>query len=254
MIPGLGSVLGVLIGIAAGLTVGSPAAPSPSRPSPPPRPLAGVTIALDPGHQLGNHRFPGEVDRLVDAGGLRKPCNTTGGETLGGVPEATIDFEIAVRVKARLERLGARVPMTRTRNSESAWGPCVDERGRFASRAGAALLVSLHADGTSSGEDGFHVIVPRDPVDPRIEAPSRALATSLRSALVAGGVPRSSYISQGLSVRSDLGTLNLARVPAVMVEMGNMRNRADALRLTGAEGQERYAAAIVSGVRRFLSR
>lgn len=46
-------------------------------------PLAGRTIVIDPGHQLGNHNFPAQVNRQVPAGGFTKPCNTTGTATQG---------------------------------------------------------------------------------------------------------------------------------------------------------------------------
>ena len=52
--------------------------------------------------------------------------------------------------------------------------------------------------------------------------------------------------------RSDLGTLNLSDVPAVMVELGNMRNRADARRMTRPGGREWYAQALGLAVRRYL--
>jgi N-acetylmuramoyl-L-alanine amidase len=39
-----------------------------------------------------------------------------------------------------------------------------------------------------------------------------------------------------------------------MVELGNLRNAADARLLSGRPGQERYAAALVEGIRRFLRR
>src|SRR5688572_33504056 len=94
------------------------------------RPLAGRTVVIDPGHQLGNHNFPAKINRLVPAGGFRKPCNTTGTATGGGWPEATMAWRVSLRLKAKLERLGARVVLTRQVNSQRRWGPCVDRRGR----------------------------------------------------------------------------------------------------------------------------
>ena len=38
-------------------------------------------MVIDPGHQLGNHNFPRKINRLVPAGGFKKPCNTTGTAT-----------------------------------------------------------------------------------------------------------------------------------------------------------------------------
>ena len=115
-------------------------------------PLRGVTIALDPGHQLGNHNYPRETNRMVPAGGFKKPCNTTGTSTNSGVAEATVNFRLSRAVKRRLEKLGAVVKMTRNVNSEHYWGPCVNVRGAFGKRVHARLMVSLHADGAGSVE------------------------------------------------------------------------------------------------------
>src|SRR5262249_57409738 len=76
-------------------------------------PLAGRTIVIDPGHQLGNHNYPGMIDRLVPAGGFKKPCNTTGTATNGGYPEATFTWKVSRLLKRRVERLGAEGPLPR---------------------------------------------------------------------------------------------------------------------------------------------
>jgi len=221
-------------------------------------PLAGVRIALDPGHQLGNHNFPRQIRRLVPAGGFEKPCNTTGTSTNGGYPEATLTFRVARRVQARLEALGAEVLLTRTRNSEGLWGPCVDARGEFGAKVGARLTVSLHGDGAAASGRGFHVIAPtaRSPWTTDIAAPSLRLAKALRAGFDATGLPRSTYVGHGtaLSVRSDLGTLNMSDVPVAMIEMGNMRNPSDAHRMTTRKGRLAYARAVVRGIRAYLAR
>ena len=56
----------------------------------------------------------------------------------------------------------------------------------------------------------------------------------------------------GLDFRSDLGTLNLSDVPTIMVELGNMRDDADADRMTSPRGRRADAAALARGVERFL--
>ena len=135
--------------------------------------------------------------------------------------------------------------MTRNTNSESRWGPCIDARGRFGKSVGAELMVSLHADGSSASDRGFHVIAPtrRSPWTTDIAGASLRLATSLRDALTASGVPPSNYTGEGtgLNVRDDLGTLNMSDVPVAMIEIGNMRNAGDANRMTSKSGRARYA-------------
>lgn len=224
-----------------------------STPPTPRKPLQDRVIVLDPGHQLGNRNFPGEIARRVPAGGMRKPCNTVGTETEAGYAEATFTWQVATLVRHRLERLGARVVLTRTTNSEDRWGPCVDVRGRKGNRSGADLKLSIHADGSyAAGARGFHVIRPPDrtPWTDDIAAPSKRFALRTRAALRQAGFPYATYIAggDGLDVRRDLGTLNLSDIPTVMVELGNMRSDADAQVMSRASGRARYARALVAGI------
>ena len=214
-------------------------------------------MVLDPGYQLGNHNFPRRINRLVSAGGFRKPCNTTGTATDRGYPEATFVWQVSRIVQRRLERLGARVVLTRQVNSQDRWGPCVDERGRAGNRIGADLKLSVHADGSRTpGARGFHVIAPPDrrPWTHDIAGPSRRLALDLRAALLAGGFSRANYVAgrDGLDVRGDLATLNLSDVPTAMVELGNMRHPREARRMSTPAGRAAYAAALVRAIRAFL--
>lgn len=220
-------------------------------------PLVGRTVVIDPGHQLGNHNFPREINRLVPAGGFKKACNSTGTATRGGYPEATMVWRVSLLLKARLVDLGAKVSMTRNSNRQDRWGPCIDVRGRAGNSAPADLKISLHGDGSvSSGARGFHVIAPTDrrPWTHDIYRSSRRLAVSARSSLRAAGVPVANYTAggDGLDFRSDLGTLNLSDVPTVMVELGNMRDPRDARRMTTRDGRATYALALSDAVRRFL--
>lgn len=223
----------------------------------PGRPLAGRLVILDPGHQLGNGAHPAEINAPVDVGSHSKACNTTGTSTDSGYPESTFVFEVARLVRGRLVDQGARVVMTRGHDDADAWGPCVDVRGRAGNREGADLKLSLHADGAYGGGPGFHVIAP-EPLagltDDIAEESWRA-ARAVRTALLAAELPAASYAGggSGLVRRGDLGTLNLADVPTVMVELGNMRDRQDAARMTTAAGRRQYADALAAAVVSHLS-
>jgi N-acetylmuramoyl-L-alanine amidase len=223
------------------------------------QPLAGKVVVLDAGHQLGNHNFPAQINRPVPAGGFTKPCNTTGTSTDGGYPEATFAWKVTTRLKAKLEKAGATVVLTRKSNREDRWGPCVDVRGRKGNKRHADLKISIHGDGSlSSGAHGFHVIYPPDraPWTDDIFGPSKRLAEVTKEALLKKGFSVANYIAggDGLDFRSDLGTLNLSDVPTVMVELGNMRNASDAHRMTTRKGRATYAHAVVRGIRIFLDR
>jgi N-acetylmuramoyl-L-alanine amidase len=214
----------------------------------------GPVIVVDPGHNGANGAHPEEINRPVDAGGFQKACNTTGAATNGGVTESSINWAVAQLLRDRLEAHGATVILTR--DSDDGVGPCIDERGRTAADAHADLLLSVHADGAPAGAHGFHVIHPalRPGYTDDTVGPSAEAATVVRDALVAAGFTPSTYVGDdGLDERDDLGTLNLASVPAVMVEAGNLRNDGDAQTLTSEDGQSRLADALASGALAFAA-
>lgn len=224
--------------------------------SSPPLPLHGKVIVIDPGHQLGNSGHPDQVNRLVDAGGFQKACNTTGTSTNGGFPESTFAWRISRVLKAQLEDRGARVHLTRRTNSVDEWGPCIDVRGRSGNRFDADAVVSVHGDGASSGVRGFFVIRPgyRRGWTGDITRPSKQFASDLRHGLSsAGAVVSNSYGNDGYDVRTDLGTLNWSDVPIVMVELGNMRNSTDAHHMTTPRyRKDVYVAGLRKGLVTFL--
>jgi len=220
-----------------------------------PLPLAGLVIAIDPGHNGGNASHSARIAHRVWIGNAWKACNTVGTATRGGYPEHRFAFAVALRVKARLEALGATVKLTRP--NDRGVGPCIDVRGRFGARVHAALTVSIHADGSSRSHRGFVVMkpgrVPGYTVD--IQARSATLALAMRRGLLAVGLPIANYYARhGIVSRTDLGTLNLSDVPVVMVELGNMKNATDGARMTSPSGRDRYAAGLVAGIRSFLGR
>jgi N-acetylmuramoyl-L-alanine amidase len=220
-------------------------------------PLAGATVHVDAGHNGANGTHASQVNRNVPAGtgGYRKACDTTGTQTDDGrLTEARLNLDIARRLDRRLRRLGANVVMTRTTNDGV--GPCVDERAAIGNRAQADLALSIHADGGPPGGRGFHVIAPlaTRAVRPAIVAPSLRFARIVRARLDGIGLRRSTYLGggDGLVQRSDLGGLNLSRVPKALVELGNMRNAADARRLKRTSDRDRIARALAAAVTRAL--
>lgn len=221
-------------------------------------PLAGKVIVIDPGHQLGNSRYPEQISRLVNAGGFYKACNTTGTATNAGYPEATFNWRTAVALRYILRGKGATVYLTRNTNSYDDWGPCIDVRGRTGNRRGADAVVSLHGDGSPSTNRGFFVIRPalRSGWTDDIYRRSARLAKFVKGGLVrAGAVVANNYGGDGFDVRGDLGTLNWSDVPIVMIELGNMRNSTDAQRMTSKVYRRHvYARGLATGLQRFILR
>lgn len=216
-------------------------------------PLDGRLIALDPGHNGGNFDAPEEIAREVDAGTKTKRCNTVGAVSDDGYRESTFNIELAERLRAMLEARGADVVLTR--EGDDGVGPCIDERGTFGQDVGADLMISLHADGAGEDAHGFHVIRPGGWSGQSDDVVSRSsdLATLVRDRLVDHGLTPATYAgTDGIDVRSDLATLNLAEVPAVLLEAGNMQHPEDLAMLRSDEGQDRIGAALADAVQHYL--
>ncbi len=216
--------------------------------------IRGRVVSIDPGHNGANGRHTAEINRLVDIGNGKKACNTTGTASNAGYSEASFNFDVATRVTALLRAAGATVVMTRTDND--GWGPCINVRAGIANAAHADAAVSIHADGAAASDRGFHVIRPLavPGVNDRIVEPSARLAARLRAAFEPiAGLPPSNYIGRdGLIERNDLGGLNLAQVPAVFIECGNMRNAADIAVLASDSGRQRIARGVAAGIASYL--
>ncbi|MET7384887.1 N-acetylmuramoyl-L-alanine amidase [Streptomyces sp. NPDC005529] len=221
-------------------------------------PLKGKVVVIDPGHNPGNFQHTSEINRKVDIGTNRKECDTTGTSTNAGYAEAIFTLDVANRMRTILEREGATVKLTQ--DGDRSWGPCVDERARIGNKAHADAVVSVHADGSASGNRGFHVILPGSVhaggADTRpIVASSRELGERIAGLFVreTGSAP-SNYIGDGtgLDVRTDLGGLNLSTVPKVFIECGNMRDSKDAALLTSGAWRQKAARGISEGIVSFL--
>ena len=199
---------------------------------------------IDPGHNGLNYTDPSFINRLVFIGTGYKACDTTGTQTNAGYPESAFAFDLAVRLADKLRALGATVIFTRTDNSGV--GPCITTRAQVGNNAHAAAVISLHADGGPASGLGFHVIEPAAVgINNSIISASARLGSAVVGAFSAVK-QRSTYIGggTGVSVRNDLGGLNLSTVPKVFIECGNMRNTADAARLSSPSWRDSAATAL----------
>lgn len=255
---------GAALLLAAGCSGPAPAAPVPAPAAtevaaPVPAPPAPVVV-LDPGHNGGNAAHPDVIGAPVPAGGFTKPCNTTGTSTDAGYPEHAYAFDVALRTADLLRARGITVVLTRP--DDTGVGPCVDVRARLANDAGAALTVSLHADGAPAGARGFHVVEPGlapDGGNAAVLAASDVAARDVLAAFgAATGLPRADYpgdlVEPGLTRRDDLAGLNLARTPSVLLESANMRDAEEAALVSDPAWRARAAQGVADGVLAFLAR
>jgi N-acetylmuramoyl-L-alanine amidase len=203
----------------------------------PPTPL----ICIDPGH--GTIPAIGRQTEPIGPGSSQLKIKDGGG-TVG---EAPVALAIALKTRALLKGDGYRVAMTRTGRAYAGGNI---ERARFCNVRHAALMIRIHADGsTDRSLHGVKTLVPalhRGWTDD-IYASSVRAARRVQSAVVR----QTRALDLGLMQRSDLTGFNWANVPAVLVECGFMTNPAEARLLRSNAYQLKVARGLTAGAEAF---
>ena len=218
------------------------------------RPLAGMVVGIDPGHNGGNFSDPSFINAPVWNGREEEACDTTGTETDGGYTEALFNFNVASYLRALLIREGAKVVMTRRTNEGV--GPCIDRRAQILDKARADVAIDIHADGGPASGRGVAILtpVPDGPNDHVIASSKRFGRILLKRFTTVTGIPISNYDgSGGFAPRDNLAGLNLTTVPKVLIECVNMRNAADAARLVKPSFQRLAAKSMAEAITGFLT-
>ncbi|OMC44037.1 Rv3717 family N-acetylmuramoyl-L-alanine amidase [Mycobacterium sp. IS-1264] len=215
----------------------------------PPAAAAGTAVFLDPGHNAVNDA---SINQQVPNGrGGTKACQASGAATNDGYSEHAFTWDVVQRISGSLNQMGVRTQLSR--DNDNSVGPCVDQRAAQANAMRPDAIVSIHADGGPPSGSGFHVNYSSPPLNAAQSGPAIQLAHTMRDALVQAGLRPSNYIgSDGLYGRDDLAGLNLADYPAILVELGNMKNAAEAARMESPDGRAAYAAAVVRGIAAYL--
>ena len=205
-----------------------------------------TAIVVDPGHDSRAN-----LDTEPIGPGSRKRKIKDGGGTRGvssGTPEHLITLQISLRLRDMLTERGYCVTMTRDRATGRSMGNVA--RARIANRAGAALFVRIHADGsTNRSQHGSSMLYPalrRGWTDDLLPE-SRTAAKLLQRELV----ERIGSRDNGIVARGDMTGFNWSDVPVVLAEIGFMTNAAEDRRLNRASHQQRAALGLARGIERF---
>jgi N-acetylmuramoyl-L-alanine amidase len=198
-------------------------------------------MCIDPGH--GTIPAIGRQTEPIGPGSSQSKIKDGGG-TAG---EAPVALAIALKTRALLKGDGYRVAMTRTGRTYAGGNI---ERARFCNVRHAALMIRIHADGsTDRSLHGVKTLVPalhRGWTDD-IYASSVRAARRVQAAVVR----QTRALDLGLVQRSDLTGFNWANVPAILVECGFMTNPAEARLLRSNAYQLRIARGLTAGAEAF---
>ncbi len=207
-----------------------------------PAATAAALICLDPGHNTA--AAVGRQTEPIGPGSSVRKIKDGGGAS----GEAAVALAIALRTRTLLRTAGYRVAMTRGARPYAGGNIA---RARFCNVRHAALMIRIHADGSSNttlhGVQTLYPALHRGWTDD-------IYAGSLRAArLVQAAVVRSTgAVDLGLTPRSDLTGFNWADVPAILVETGFMTNPAERARLQSPSYQLLIARGLVARTEAFV--
>ena len=207
---------------------------------------AAALICIDPGH--GTPPAIGAQTEPIGPGSRTLKIKDGG----GAHGEAAVALAIGKRMRKLLLARGYRVAMTRT-------GPTIQlgdgdgniARAKFCNRRHAALMVRIHADGsTDRSLRGISTLVPawHKGWTDEIYAPSLRAGRGPQKAVVAS----TGALNRGIVRRSDLTGFNWANVPAILVETGFLSNSRDSRLLHTPSYQQRVAKGLTAGVAAFV--
>lgn len=175
---------------------------------------------------------PGRIGRIVlDPGhGGKDP----GATSAVGYYEKDLVLGVAKMVAAELTARGVEVIMTRTDDRFIE----LEDRPAIAARTRSDLFVSIHADAAANrSATGFTAYVERNPSRESLAAANAILRRMCDNCSPSRGVKNASF-----------RVLVCSRVPAVLVELGFLSNRAEAARLGTAAYQRTVARAVALGI------
>ena len=183
-------------------------------------PLEGCVIGLDPGHQAH-----GNSDLEPNAPGSSVMIRKVSGGTQGrftGVPEYVVNLQVGLKLKTKLEELGAAVVMTRTTHDVDISNV---QRAQMMNEAGADCWLRIHVNGNNNpAVNGISILAPAkgtmNTTDANVQLNSVDLANTLLSAVISSTGAK----NNGVPLRSDQTGFNWSSVPVCNIEMGYMTN------------------------------
>lgn len=213
-----------------------------SEPTEEPKPLDGITVGLDPGHQ---ERQNTEREPIAPGSSETKPKVASGTQGVSSrVEEHVVNLAVALKLRELLEDAGCEVVMTRTSADVDISNA---ERSQLFNREEVDLAIRLHCDGEDdSSLRGAFMLIPESNL---YEEDCRRAAEDILDAYCA----ETGLKNRGITVRSDQTGFNWCDRPIINLEMGHMSNAADDELITDPDFQDEMALGIYYGILKYFS-
>ena len=197
-------------------------------------PLEGIIVGINPGHQITR-----DFTQLPVAPGSSKTKNANSGYVIGVKtknPEYQVTLDVSMKLKEKLEALGATVVMTRTTNDVKINNI---DRAKMLNEAGCDIALQIHCNNSDNErKTGFLVYTKSKDLQSQAIGDYIYIGTSE----VAGTEISECKLNDGYM------SLNWSTTPAVLLELGYMSNPEEDVLLGTPEYQELLAEGIAKGL------
>ena len=209
--------------------------------------LAGKVIAIDPGHQAKANMS----QEPVGPGASERKPKVAGGTSgvVSKTAESKVVLDIGLQLRDALERQGATVVMTRTKQDVDVPN---SKRAAIANEAHADLFIRLHCDGANGSQaHGISMLVPAKNkwTEPIVASSKKAGECVQKAVIAATGAKNNGVVSRG-----DLSGFNYCKVPSILIEMGFMTNKEEDKKLNSAAYQAKLVQGLTQGCVDWLTR
>jgi len=186
-------------------------------------PLAGFIIGLDPGHQT--HANSNLEPLAPGSSDMKKKVSSGTQGRYTRVPEYVVNLQVGLKLKEKLEELGATVVMTRTKNDVNISNA---ERAVMMNKAAVNCWLRIHVNGNSNGSvHGISILAPVKGTMNTKDASVQEKSVELAKTLLAPVISCTGAKNNGVPLRSDQTGFCWSSVPVCNIEMGYMTNETE---------------------------
>ena len=200
-------------------------------------PLAGYVIGIDPGHQA---RSNSAKEPVAPGSSVMKKKVSSGTQGIyTRVPEYKVNLKVGLKLRKLLEAQGATVVMTRTTNDVNISNV---ERAKLFNKNKVDYAIRLHCNGMANKKvSGAFMLVPKkNTYKKECDKAAKLLIDAYCKATGAKKLPT--------EVRSDQTGFNWCNRMIINIEMGQMSNKAEDIKLVSDDYENKMAQGLLNGI------
>lgn len=204
------------------------------------KPLNGLTICIDPGHQIEQMKDTEDLAPWDKTKKQKVSSGTCG--TFSNVNEYVVNLDISLKIRDTLTSLGANVVMVRETNDVKLSN---QDRAKIGNDCNADVVLRIHCNGSDNPNvNGIELWVRGDGDGTDENKNKSKYDFDLASELLNYLVNETGASKRNVNKSNNYTGLNWSTVPSIIIECGFMSNETEDLNLVTDAYQQKFADGI----------